>query len=175
MCDFFFQRKGSIFIFVIVSRNSCLLYTSPSPRDGLLSRMPSSASVLLPFARYIQRAIYILSLAPAAAGVWRTNLRKQVCSQLYSHDVEARALLTCGAHRSFVVVVVVGVPTHNNEDKDGSLSLKKKVAHVSCLGSRIELIRTKREKSKPYTQVTARETTRLTGTDGSRHLETVPT
>ena len=22
---------------------SCLLYTSPSPRDGLLSRMPSSA------------------------------------------------------------------------------------------------------------------------------------
>ena len=26
-----------------VSRGSCLLYTSPSPRDGLLSRMPSSA------------------------------------------------------------------------------------------------------------------------------------
>ena len=25
------------------SRKSCLLYTSPSPRDGLLSRMPSSA------------------------------------------------------------------------------------------------------------------------------------
>ena len=24
-------------------RNICLLYTSPSPRDGLLSRMPSSA------------------------------------------------------------------------------------------------------------------------------------
>ena len=24
-------------------RNPCLLYTSPSPRDGLLSRMPSSA------------------------------------------------------------------------------------------------------------------------------------
>ena len=24
-------------------RNDCLLYTSPSPRDGLLSRMPSSA------------------------------------------------------------------------------------------------------------------------------------
>ena len=23
--------------------NDCLLYTSPSPRDGLLSRMPSSA------------------------------------------------------------------------------------------------------------------------------------
>ena len=26
-----------------VANNSCLLYTSPSPRDGLLSRMPSSA------------------------------------------------------------------------------------------------------------------------------------
>ena len=25
------------------SENPCLLYTSPSPRDGLLSRMPSSA------------------------------------------------------------------------------------------------------------------------------------
>ena len=25
------------------SLNTCLLYTSPSPRDGLLSRMPSSA------------------------------------------------------------------------------------------------------------------------------------
>ena len=24
-------------------KSSCLLYTSPSPRDGLLSRMPSSA------------------------------------------------------------------------------------------------------------------------------------
>ena len=28
---------------VKASFNSCLLYTSPSPRDGLLSRMPSSA------------------------------------------------------------------------------------------------------------------------------------
>ena len=27
----------------LVDLNSCLLYTSPSPRDGLLSRMPSSA------------------------------------------------------------------------------------------------------------------------------------
>ena len=26
-----------------ISDHSCLLYTSPSPRDGLLSRMPSSA------------------------------------------------------------------------------------------------------------------------------------
>jgi len=25
------------------ARSTCLLYTSPSPRDGLLSRMPSSA------------------------------------------------------------------------------------------------------------------------------------
>ena len=28
---------------LMTSKNSCLLYTSPSPRDGLLSRMPSSA------------------------------------------------------------------------------------------------------------------------------------
>ena len=27
----------------MVQINTCLLYTSPSPRDGLLSRMPSSA------------------------------------------------------------------------------------------------------------------------------------
>ena len=27
----------------VVNTGSCLLYTSPSPRDGLLSRMPSSA------------------------------------------------------------------------------------------------------------------------------------
>ena len=27
----------------ITARQACLLYTSPSPRDGLLSRMPSSA------------------------------------------------------------------------------------------------------------------------------------
>ena len=27
----------------LASMNLCLLYTSPSPRDGLLSRMPSSA------------------------------------------------------------------------------------------------------------------------------------
>ena len=30
------QKSGATFL-------SCLLYTSPSPRDGLLSRMPSSA------------------------------------------------------------------------------------------------------------------------------------
>ena len=28
---------------IVIPPNSCLLYTSPSPRDGLLSRMPSSA------------------------------------------------------------------------------------------------------------------------------------
>ena len=27
----------------VAAVNTCLLYTSPSPRDGLLSRMPSSA------------------------------------------------------------------------------------------------------------------------------------
>ena len=27
----------------LISSDGCLLYTSPSPRDGLLSRMPSSA------------------------------------------------------------------------------------------------------------------------------------
>ena len=35
-------RKGVV-IDVIRDYNVCLLYTSPSPRDGLLSRMPSSA------------------------------------------------------------------------------------------------------------------------------------
>ena len=28
---------------IILANELCLLYTSPSPRDGLLSRMPSSA------------------------------------------------------------------------------------------------------------------------------------
>ena len=28
---------------IVSDRDTCLLYTSPSPRDGLLSRMPSSA------------------------------------------------------------------------------------------------------------------------------------
>ena len=28
---------------IMAALNACLLYTSPSPRDGLLSRMPSSA------------------------------------------------------------------------------------------------------------------------------------
>ena len=38
--DFF--KQGDNFVNVI-DFESCLLYTSPSPRDGLLSRMPSSA------------------------------------------------------------------------------------------------------------------------------------
>ena len=48
-------RNGSVLIVVLVClgfaatvlmgalRTSCLLYTSPSPRDATLSRMPSSA------------------------------------------------------------------------------------------------------------------------------------
>ena len=35
--------KSSVEIPSIFSGKVCLLYTSPSPRDGLLSRMPSSA------------------------------------------------------------------------------------------------------------------------------------
>ena len=34
---------GAYAIAYLMYRNLCLLYTSPSPRDGLLSRMPSSA------------------------------------------------------------------------------------------------------------------------------------
>ena len=34
------RAGGSV---ALVTKKSCLLYTSPSPRDGLLSRMPSSA------------------------------------------------------------------------------------------------------------------------------------
>eukprot|EP01016_Furgasonia_blochmanni_P008535 TRINITY_DN13475_c0_g1_i1.p1 TRINITY_DN13475_c0_g1~~TRINITY_DN13475_c0_g1_i1.p1 ORF type:complete len:251 (-),score=56.00 TRINITY_DN13475_c0_g1_i1:46-798(-) len=39
----FFKNKQRILVQVRVCSYSCLLYTSPSPRDGLLSRMPSSA------------------------------------------------------------------------------------------------------------------------------------
>ena len=35
--------KGTYGKRVTVIAGNCLLYTSPSPRDGLLSRMPSSA------------------------------------------------------------------------------------------------------------------------------------
>ena len=34
------EKENNLFV---VQYNACLLYTSPSPRDGLLSRMPSSA------------------------------------------------------------------------------------------------------------------------------------
>ena len=37
------SKDLSIKNFKIDEAGSCLLYTSPSPRDGLLSRMPSSA------------------------------------------------------------------------------------------------------------------------------------
>ena len=41
----FTPKKGPIFAHIVLADeiNRCLLYTSPSPRDGLLSRMPSSA------------------------------------------------------------------------------------------------------------------------------------
>ena len=34
---------GDTMVLVSAVGKNCLLYTSPSPRDGLLSRMPSSA------------------------------------------------------------------------------------------------------------------------------------
>ena len=37
------EIKKNSFEDKVKSINNCLLYTSPSPRDGLLSRMPSSA------------------------------------------------------------------------------------------------------------------------------------
>ena len=37
------KNKMTLDQFVRNNRGTCLLYTSPSPRDGLLSRMPSSA------------------------------------------------------------------------------------------------------------------------------------
>ena len=36
-------KERAKFLRLIGQQLSCLLYTSPSPRDGLLSRMPSSA------------------------------------------------------------------------------------------------------------------------------------
>ena len=36
-------RTSSTVYSAVADRKLCLLYTSPSPRDGLLSRMPSSA------------------------------------------------------------------------------------------------------------------------------------
>ena len=37
------NKKARKIVKAIGERRICLLYTSPSPRDGLLSRMPSSA------------------------------------------------------------------------------------------------------------------------------------
>ena len=42
LCIFLEPARTSKMV-LIVQCGSCLLYTSPSPRDGLLSRMPSSA------------------------------------------------------------------------------------------------------------------------------------
>ena len=43
----YMKREGQIWIRIFpdkpITKKPCLLYTSPSPRDGLLSRMPSSA------------------------------------------------------------------------------------------------------------------------------------
>ena len=37
------KTKEFIALGIAIATRCCLLYTSPSPRDGLLSRMPSSA------------------------------------------------------------------------------------------------------------------------------------
>ena len=41
--DTFLQPGHVCLIEQVTNHSDCLLYTSPSPRDGLLSRMPSSA------------------------------------------------------------------------------------------------------------------------------------
>ena len=38
-----YTQVGKLVFFQLDAIETCLLYTSPSPRDGLLSRMPSSA------------------------------------------------------------------------------------------------------------------------------------
>ena len=37
------KERVQIFGGIVICRKGCLLYTSPSPRDGSISRMPSSA------------------------------------------------------------------------------------------------------------------------------------
>ena len=37
------KKLNSTRVYKKITPKGCLLYTSPSPRDGLLSRMPSSA------------------------------------------------------------------------------------------------------------------------------------
>ena len=39
----FVKREAEPVVQTFVKREACLLYTSPSPRDATLSRMPSSA------------------------------------------------------------------------------------------------------------------------------------
>ena len=41
--NYFWSPDGHSIAFLQMNEKDCLLYTSPSPRDGLLSRMPSSA------------------------------------------------------------------------------------------------------------------------------------
>ena len=43
LIDEFPSFNAFVYIGGPVQKDTCLLYTSPSPRDGLLSRMPSSA------------------------------------------------------------------------------------------------------------------------------------
>ena len=38
-----FDNNKPIYLFTLNNRYTCLLYTSPSPRDSMTSRMPSSA------------------------------------------------------------------------------------------------------------------------------------
>ena len=37
------EEKEALFAYLASNEDACLLYTSPSPRDGATSRMPSSA------------------------------------------------------------------------------------------------------------------------------------
>ena len=43
MCEEIFGARAALVPYIMPGFQLCLLYTSPSPRDGLLSRMPSSA------------------------------------------------------------------------------------------------------------------------------------
>ena len=43
VCDLFYKNKKKLPKRILQNIDSCLLYTSPSPRDCRLSRMPSSA------------------------------------------------------------------------------------------------------------------------------------